>query len=659
MKKISIVLIIIMLVQIISPICMPCLSNKTYATTSNKEQDVKYMKIYNELEDILNQKKWGQQVNDIFIDGLDSLWNSYEIAYNSFSVMGYPSKEMYIKDNYIEPLKKLSYVHVCESDEEMLEKIGDSMVEAYTSKDEKGNEYMVIKNPSIISKSYDEYINTIQHEVRHIVENKVYEGEEYFFLLKTFSEGWAVLGEINQYKDNSASDVQYYSSRIKSDKENYYVIVGGIGPVTEYALCANAMLKLTIIVGYDNMLKFEKGEITYKELINLIYNKLGNETAEKFIDGLKHFLNYEYDYSIPGFQYFEYKEDTDINKIIDLENIILTELKSGVSNCNSKQEVQSYLNFYYLYKKFYCIKYQEIVQKVTDVCEGGQSIEEQCTDYSESILMISEIEKLLIEKIKEFNAVSKVSDNDILNQNVIKSLFVCDDKGYYSGPLNLHNQHYTYSERTEQDILKGYLQLNGVEISFDEKGNIAVKYVYPSGIIGTTKKILNYESEIKDKEEEKVEDKVENPNNDANKEDQIIEEKIYTYRVLEGTNQTYKNEDLTVKFDAPVEELVEVSINGNKLDAEYYTATKGSTVLTVSKTYLKTLKSGTYTLVAKYENGEIAQTTFVVAEAQDETKADEVLPQTGVFTAVTCVALAFLAGMVYVFYNRYKRIVIK
>ena len=82
-------------------------------------------------------------------------------------------------------------------------------------------------------------------------------------------------------------------------------------------------------------------------------------------------------------------------------------------------------------------------------------------------------------------------------------------------------------------------------------------------------------------------------------------------------------------------------------------------MLTVSKTYLKTLKAGTYTLVAKYENGEIAQTTFVVAEAQDETKADEVLPQTGVFTAVTCVALAFLAGMVYVFYNRYKRIVIK
>ena len=174
---------------------------------------------------------------------------------------------------------------------------------------------------------------------------------------------------------------------------------------------------------------------------------------------------------------------------------------------------------------------------------------------------------------------------------------------------------------------------------------IVESYMPEGGNVFISRVILNKTLVEEPKEEEK--------------EDSKVPTQEYTYKVVSGENQTYKNEDLTVKFDAPVEELVEVSINGNKLDAEYYTATKGSTVLTVSKTYLKTLKSGTYTLVAKYENGEIAQTTFVVAEAQDETKADEVLPQTGVFTAVTCVALAFLAGMVYVFYNRYKRIVIK
>ena len=174
---------------------------------------------------------------------------------------------------------------------------------------------------------------------------------------------------------------------------------------------------------------------------------------------------------------------------------------------------------------------------------------------------------------------------------------------------------------------------------------IVESYMPEGGNVSISRVILNKTLVEEPKEEEK--------------EDSKVPTQEYTYKVVSGENQTYKNEDLTVKFDAPVEELVEVSINGNKLDAEYYTATKGSTVLTVSKTYLKTLKAGTYTLVAKYENGEIAQTTFVVAEAQDETKADEVLPQTGVFTAVTCVALASLVGMVYVLYNRYKRIVIK
>lgn len=174
---------------------------------------------------------------------------------------------------------------------------------------------------------------------------------------------------------------------------------------------------------------------------------------------------------------------------------------------------------------------------------------------------------------------------------------------------------------------------------------IVERYMPEDGNVSISRVILNKTLVEEPKEEEK--------------EDSKVPTQEYTYKVVSGENQTYKNEDLTVKFDAPVEELVEVSINGNKLDAEYYTATKGSTVLTVSKTYLKTLKAGTYTLVAKYENGEIAQTTFVVAEAQDETKADEVLPQTGVFTAVTCVALASLVGMVYVLYNRYKRIVIK
>jgi len=138
------------------------------------------------------------------------------------------------------------------------------------------------------------------------------------------------------------------------------------------------------------------------------------------------------------------------------------------------------------------------------------------------------------------------------------------------------------------------------------------------------------------------------------------EEKTYT--VLEGDNQTYSNanENLTVRFSAPAEELVEVAINGKKLDSQYYTVESGSTIITVKKDYLKTLESGTYTLTAKYENGKSIDATFkVVGTGKDNTTAKEVIPQAG-NNLIGIVAVSVLSvGVVYMFYKKYKSIVVK
>lgn len=208
--------------------------------------------------------------------------------------------------------------------------------------------------------------------------------------------------------------------------------------------------------------------------------------------------------------------------------------------------------------------------------------------------------------------------------------------------------------QVETDLANIYGNYNFqiIESYMPEGGNVAIsRVVLNKTLIEEPKEEESKEEDKEDLKNPNVQQPTENPEQETTQE--------YTYKVVSGENQTYKNEDLTVKFDAPVEELVKVSINGNKLDAEYYTATEGSTVLTVSKTYLKTLQSGTYNLVAKYESGKTAETTFVVENEQDGTEADEVLPQTGLFTTVSCAALVALVGMVYVFYNRYKRIVIK
>lgn len=185
----------------------------------------------------------------------------------------------------------------------------------------------------------------------------------------------------------------------------------------------------------------------------------------------------------------------------------------------------------------------------------------------------------------------------------------------------------------------------------------------PEGAHVAVSRVIYYTTVIEEPKKEPVEELKDEPikNPEDDKEKETTDDKkddIYTYKVTSGENQTYKNEDLTVKFDAPVDELVEVSINGNKLDKEYYTATEGSTVLTVSKTYLKTLENGTYTLVAKYENDKKVETTFVVENAQ-KNEADENHPQTGLFTITTCATLVAFVTIGYVFYKKYNNIVIK
>ena len=101
-----------------------------------------------------------------------------------------------------------------------------------------------------------------------------------------------------KYRNNDAEDIVAYFNESKIDEENNYLKIGGIGSTTEYSLLPNAILKLTIIVGYDNMYKFETGEITYEDLLSIIHEKLGNEIAERFINDLETaFLNYDRDYS--------------------------------------------------------------------------------------------------------------------------------------------------------------------------------------------------------------------------------------------------------------------------------------------------------------------------------------------------------------------------
>ena len=497
-RKISLLILIILAIQIVGT-AGAFISNDVYAENDLQIVDTEYNALLSELQSILNEKNFENEVNEIIIDGMKSLWDSYDNIYFSYSTIGYPNKEQYIRDNYIRGINEVSNVRLM-SDEEIEFQPG---VAAYVSNDEDGNPYMCLKFKPSDENEYKEYLNTLQHEVKHIIQNENWneKPEEYLYMLRASAEGWAVLGEMNKYRNNDAEDIKFYFNESKIDENDNYIKIGGIGSTTEYSLLPNVILKLTIIVGYDNIYKFETGEITYEDLLSIIQKKLGNETAERFIEDLKTaMLNYSRDYNtMPGMEAFWFNNDVDYDKIFDAENIVLNELKNRITSADSKEEVQSLFNFYYIYKKYYCAKYKEIKETVIEESEYGKVIERKVTDKSNEKLNLESLENTLLDKVIQYNAINEISKNEKLNRNAIKSLLSEDDKNTYTGSICLKYENYIYTETEEDGMLIGNITIDGVEAKFDCDEILSSKFNYlgyGNGIVSENKLMKNNSVDI-------------------------------------------------------------------------------------------------------------------------------------------------------------------
>ena len=93
------------------------------------------------------------------------------------------------------------------------------------------------------------------------------------------------------------------------------------------------------------------------------------------------------------------------------------------------------------------------------------------------------------------------------------------------------------------------------------------------------------------------------------------------YKVIEGANGTWKqNSDGTLTFRANGEfsKFTGVKVDGQLVDAKNYTAVSGSTIVTLSADYLKTLSTGNHTLTVLFNDGDCS-TNFTVQVAGSST----------------------------------------
>ena len=88
-----------------------------------------------------------------------------------------------------------------------------------------------------------------------------------------------------------------------------------------------------------------------------------------------------------------------------------------------------------------------------------------------------------------------------------------------------------------------------------------------------------------------------------------------TYGVLSGGNETVaQGRSHAIRVDGEVSKFESVSVDGVPVSDECYVITEGSTIVTFTPEYLKTLETGEHSVMVFFEDG-AASTNMTVAEA--------------------------------------------
>lgn len=125
-------------------------------------------------------------------------------------------------------------------------------------------------------------------------------------------------------------------------------------------------------------------------------------------------------------------------------------------------------------------------------------------------------------------------------------------------------------------------------------------------------------------------------------------------KVLESKNLAWtpnSKDGVMIRFDMDIKSFVKLVINKKEVDKKYYTLKEGSTIVTLSNDYLKTLNNGSYNVEAYSTNG-IAKATFTVSGNLNSANNGATSPKTGdtssalliMMLAVSSMGLCFVLG---------------
>ncbi|NLK96272.1 MAG: hypothetical protein GX275_13975 [Clostridiales bacterium] len=97
------------------------------------------------------------------------------------------------------------------------------------------------------------------------------------------------------------------------------------------------------------------------------------------------------------------------------------------------------------------------------------------------------------------------------------------------------------------------------------------------------------------------------------------------YPVIEGANGSFVmgSGEYTIRIDGDFAKFVDLYIDGKLVDKKYYTAKSGSTIITFTSEYMKTLSLGTHNIKVKYTDGYAETTMTILGETSKTNETSE------------------------------------
>ena len=505
MKKISIILVLVLLFQIFIPALQInytsfAVEGEENQNEAEENQNLQYKELSDMLEEILAQRDYTDEVKNKLRSCLQELWENYDEIYQLYRVIGYPEKKQYILDTFLYPLRdKTKKIEILDkNNEEDVKYIKDTYgVDDNTIEKDAGfNSYGDI----VIFKEYD--VNCVFiHEIYHSKQKHDYTMGN---LLKPIIEGGAVNkhiiskyfflkvnDEIDEIKlDNiiwkHIEGLQTRYSKKMGDNKDYGAVF--YGKYGEYDFYDNLYTKLLLLTNYETMEELAKsGNIS--NVINYINEKYGNNIGNEIVEYMEHLseantenFNIEYTWTL---------EISPFDTAINLENDFLDCFFKNIEKLDNKEDIENYFNIWRMYKNVYMA-----------VCTENEDLgagESKLTNITDKFLNYKEIEDALVDKAVEYSVFPEFSQNENTNKLVIKALLCAEKVGdedphiinrwFETGefPISLNNAVYWYEEQEDRILL----YYKNVRIIIYKDGNIDLsKYLELDGLEAITQKPL-------------------------------------------------------------------------------------------------------------------------------------------------------------------------